>query len=190
MRNLQRWVYWAGLVVIVAIGIGVALLLSSRGRREPQQPSDVAVAEVWLQCIDCRGSFLERIRDTRPANRDSVVRLLTSALSQGPDSAHRARHERALVRTWYADSAYGAGRQDVLVTRYPLVLDRYRQGFEMMWRTRAATALGVLRTKGALAALDSVYRRLDSAGQGTGTLALVVKQAKDDSALTILKRFR
>ena len=86
---------------------------------------------------------------------------------------------------------YAEGQHNPLATGYSVYLDRYRQGFETMWRTRAATALGVLGTPDALAALDTaLHLPLDSIAGGDSTLRVSVRWARSDSGRTIPPPFR
>jgi hypothetical protein len=153
-----------------------------RNARERDLRADRGVAEAWLQCIDCAGPFLERLASVPPQRQDPLVTMLATALLGGPDSVRRARHERDLVRVWRADSAYLAGLGDTMRVTRDSFTARYRGGFEVMWRSRAATALGIIRGPKALAALDSAEHQ--GAGiivRGDSTILIRVRRARADS---------
>lgn len=170
-----------------AIAVLLALSCLDSGVRRPRPLTELGIAGAWLECIDCRGSFLRRLAATPQPRRDSVVRFLASALLRGPDSVRRARHDRGLRRRWNADSAYAVSHGDTLHVSRVDFLNRYGRGFEVMWRSRAATALGVLRTGEALAALDSaIHVSFDSLAPGDKTIMRAISRALSDSGRSIL----
>jgi hypothetical protein len=185
------------LLVGLAVAAGAILLLvfscwpmGRYTRRDHPKPlSDLQVAETWLQCIDCRGSFLKHMNDLSGERRDNVVRFLGHALLAGPDSAVGARVNRELRQTWAADSAYLADAGRAIEVHSPVFLARYRRGFEVRWRSRAATALGVLRDPAAMEALDSA-RSLPLSDQGDSAIALMVQRAIADSGRSLLDYYR
>ena len=169
-------------VVLVIIGG----LRWQRGRRQVPPPlTNLEVAQGWLECIDCQGPFLARLVAVRGASQDTVVRFLRAALAVGPDSARRARHTRDLQRTWLADSAYRIRHGNPIVGLRDVFINKYELGFKVKWRSRAALALGVIRTPAAIGALDSaagakplthadsvVHRYVESARADSGRTAL------------------
>lgn len=173
----------------------IALLLASScldcsGVSRPRPLTDLGVAEAWLECIDCRGSYLQRFAATRDRRRDAVVRFLASALLNGPDSSRRARHERGLRRAWNADSAYAARLGQTPYFSRDEFLNRYGRGYEIMWRSRAAIALGVLRTQEALSGLDSASVMSFGTGpEGDSAIMEAVLRARSDSERSILDSF-
>jgi hypothetical protein len=138
--------------------VAASLLTAACYRTDPPPRTDLQIAEGWLQCIDCLGSYLPRLHQLPAARRDSIVRFFASALLDGPDSARRARIDRDLLRIWRADSAYAARHGDSLAFGGKQFVQRYRRPIEVILRTRAATALGVLRTPQGLQALDSALK--------------------------------
>jgi hypothetical protein len=181
----RRWLALVALLLLIL----VLLLLLPRRRPVPPPLADLQVAESWLECIDCQGPFLRRLKESSSGN-DTVVRFLRAALLQGPDSARRARHELALLRAWADDSLYRA-RLDLAVPAQSknTFLDRYRQGFEAKWRGRAAMALGVIRGDTALAALDSALL-IPAIGHGDSLVLDWVKEAQADSGLQALNQWK
>ena len=179
---------WAALVALLVL-ILLLLLLLPRRRPVPPPLADLQVAESWLECIDCQGPFLRRLKESSSGN-DTVVRFLRAALLQGPDSARRARHELALLRVWARDSVYRARVGPAKpVPDKAAFLDRYRQGFEAKWRGRAAMALGVIRGDTALAALDSALL-IPAIAQGDTLVLGWVKEARADSGLQALNQWK
>jgi hypothetical protein len=182
---------WVALGALGALGVFILLLLLLLPRRRPVPLplTDLQVAESWLECIDCRGPFLRRLRESSSGN-DTVVRFLRAALLQGPDSARRARHELALLRAWADDSLYRA-RLDPTTAgpNKSAFLDRYRQGFEAKWRGRAAMALGVIRGDTALAALDSALL-IPAIAHGDSLVLGWVNEALADSGLQALNQWK
>jgi hypothetical protein len=164
--------------------------VDSSGVSRPRPLSELGVAEAWLGCIDCRGSFLQRLAATPDRRRDSVVRFLASALLNGPDSGRRARHKRGLRRIWNADSAYAASLGQTLHASRDEFLHRYGRGYEIMWRSRAAIALGVIRTHGALSALDSAsVMSFGTGAEGDSTIMREILRARSDTGRSILDSF-
>jgi hypothetical protein len=177
-----RWVLVL-LVVLLVVLLGLFYLRSAQDRRPRPRPlTDLGVAAAWLECLDCQGAFLQRIRGVPPGNRDTVTRFLASALLNGPPSDRVSRLERDLRRTWYADSAYAARQGDLLRTKLADFLVQNRRGFDVLWRSRAATALGVLRTDSALAALERALKLpFDSIAPGDSTIPRAIVSAQRDS---------
>jgi hypothetical protein len=145
-------------LLLAAVLIIGAIVLSSRSPGGPKPLSDLQVAQAWLQCVDCRGSFLTRIRDMPGRNRDTVTKFLQAALREGPDSTQVAKLDRGLYRTWRADSVYRAGRGDAPATSLSEFTAKYREGFRVMWQARAAVALGVIGSPEALASLNDALQ--------------------------------
>jgi hypothetical protein len=181
----RQWVALGALLALILL----LLLLLPRRRPGPPPLTDLQVAETWLECIDCQGPFLRRLRESSSGN-DMVVPFLRAALLQGPDSARRARHELALLRAWSDDSLYRA-RLDMTEPgpSKSAFLDHYRQGFEAKWRGRAAMALGVIRGDTALAALDSALL-IPAIGHGDSIVLDWVKEAQADSGLQALNQWK
>jgi hypothetical protein len=166
---------------------GVPQAMSQAVTARPQPLTNLQVAEAWLQCIDCRGSFLRRLNAIPVGSRDTVVRFLASALLNGPDSGRRARLTRELGRIWHADSAYAARHGGALHTTRAAFVSRYSQGFEVMWRSRAATALGVLRGDSAVTALHRATQALAGAvAPRDSTIFHAVRRAGADTGRRIL----
>ena len=179
--------WWRVAVLVVAILAVGWLRMTQRPRVGPQPPSDLEVAEAWLQCIDCRGSFLKRLYEMPAQNRDTVTRFLRSALLAGPDSMRVRRHTQDVLKTWRADSIYRARRRLPARpdTQFAHLLARYQTGFEVMWRSRGATALGVIRDSLALAALDSALQ-LPLTDKGDSIIRRMVERAKADTGRVVL----
>jgi len=196
-----------GLVVIGALILLLILLLMlfMRGRRHPRPLTNLQVAEAWLDCIDCQGPFLQRLHESASDN-DTIVRFLRAALLQGADSARRARHERELLRAWVNDSLYrerrglsqkaeslparghtfdGAVMHVMPLRSQAAFLDRYRRGLDVKWRSRAATALGVIRSDSALAALNSALL-VAPTDHGDSIVQRWVERARADTGLEAL----
>jgi hypothetical protein len=176
------------IVLGVAILAFIWLTKELGTRTSARRLSDLQVAEAWLQCIDCQGSFLKRLNELPANSKDTVTRFLRSALLSGPDSARVRRHTRDMLRTWQADSI------DRVQHRLPArpstqlasLLARYQRSFEVLWRGRAATALGVIRTSTALAALDDAFQGPLN-DRGDSTVRRMVERAKADSGRTVLR---
>jgi len=153
-------------------------LLASRPPR-----TDLQVAEGWLQCIDCQGSYLAELKALPAVRQDSVVRFLSSALLNGPDSAHSSLIDRQLLRTWRANSAYVVRHGEKAPDNAKDFVNHYRRSVNVIWRSRAAASLGVLRTPTALQALDSAHRLpLDSIFGSDSTISRAVRWALADTA--------
>jgi hypothetical protein len=170
-------------LAVLLLVAGLVWLLLPHRRPTPKPLDDFQVVEEWLHCIDCRGSFIERMRAIPASRSDTITRFLRSALVHGPDSARTRRLTQDLWRTWRADSLYRAGHglpSDTLQTEF---FARYRRGFEVMWRGRAATALGVIRNPLALAALDSGLT-LPLMDKGDSMIRRMVERAKADTSQT------
>jgi len=174
----------------VLMVIGVLVLVVAGGwiwfhpsRPWPPPVSDLRVAELWLECSDCRGPFLERIHDARPPARDTLLRLFRSALLFGPDSARQVRRQEDLMRSWIADSLYRM-RQMLPPASLQLgeFLRTYSQGWNVTWRTRSATALGVMRDPVALAVLDSALQ-LPLQTRADSEVRMAVLAARADTGL-------
>jgi hypothetical protein len=150
----SRWRQALLALVLVAVVFGVLIVINPRPWPKPL--SNLEVAQAWLECTDCRGPYLKRLVEMRATNTDTVTKFLVSALN-GPDRARQIRHEQDLMRLWLADSAYRnrhgePARPDSLRIAY---IARYDSNFNVMWRSRAAIALGVIRNDAAMAALAS-----------------------------------
>jgi len=193
-------------LLVATIAIILLLWFVYRPAPRPTPLSDFEVTDAWLQCSDCQGPYLGRIKASSNKTKDSLTRILESALLFGPDSQRMARVEEDLKRVWNADSLYrfsggkpghgislGPGLTiDTTVapdSRQNLFLTRYRKGFQIRWQARAAIALGVIRTPPALQALDSaehliiVHDRLDNA------LLRTIRIAKSDSGIVALRHY-
>jgi hypothetical protein len=156
--------------------------------KQPAPLTDLQVAEAWLQCIDCRGPFLVRLYAAPGARRDTLVGFFSASLALGPDSERKVRLVRDLKRIWYADSVYAVRRGKPLRVTGAAFLRRYQEGFEVNWRSRAATALGVLRGDSALAALRrATDGRFDSSLAGHRVILAAVHQARADTGRIILR---
>lgn len=175
--------------VLLALAIlGVAWLrMAHRPTASLPPPSDLEVAEAWLQCTDCRGSFLPRLHEMPAQSSDTVTQFLRSALLSGPDIIRVRRHTRDVLKTWRADSVYRArrGLPERPDTQFASLLSRYQEGFEVLWRGRAATALGVIRSTMALAALDSALQ-LPLNDRGDSAIRRMVERARADTGRTVL----
>jgi hypothetical protein len=147
--------------------------------------TNVQVAEGWLQCIDCMGSYLGKLDRLPTAEKDSIVRFFSSALLEGPDSAHSLVINRELLRTWRANSAYAVRRGENPHDTAKDFVQHYRRSVNVIWRSRGATALGVLRTSAALQALDSARKLpLDSISGSDSTISRAVEWALADTGRT------
>lgn len=181
-------------VLAIAAGFAVLLwgvLLWQRGRRQVPPPlTDMEVAQGWLECIDCQGPFLARLAALRGARQDTVVGFLRTALAAGPDSARRARHTRDLLRTWAADSAYAARHGNPVVGAHmpDAYIHRYQLGLTVKWKSRAAVALGVIRTSAALQALDSAAVPVPPT-HADSVVQRYVEAARADSGRQALRHF-
>lgn len=157
----KSWRSIAGAAALVAVAwlawsqLGPGIRLHTGPSPWPRPLTHLEVAEAWLRCIDCRGPFLKRLRELPTRSKDTVTKFLESALLNGPDSARVARHTLDLVRTWHADSVSRAGRGLPPVASFPEFMSRYQIGFRIRWESRAATALGVIGTPAATAALNA-----------------------------------
>jgi hypothetical protein len=170
------------LALVVLIFLAVIVIKRPRTRPPPRPLSAIALAQSWLECIDCQGPFLQRLHDLPPAARDSAVNFLSSAVRQGPDSARRNRHERELARAWVTDSVYRerVDLAEVSPTQHAAFLKRFREGLHNKWRGRSALALGVIRSPAALAALDSALQRPDTS-HGDSLVRHWLERARSDS---------
>jgi hypothetical protein len=183
MTRIVAWLTLGG-VAIGAAGAGSYAWYTEDWRSpRPKPPTDLEVAEAWLKCIDCQGSFLKRIGEVRGESRDTITRLFSSALLAGPGSIRLARREQGLQRSWHADSIY----RDSLGVGIPerdSIVALYLRGFEVTWRSRAAKALGVIGSNEALAALDSASR-LPLCTKGDTVIHRAVQQAKPDTGSAV-----
>ena len=173
---------WALLILILGAGVTIWLYLA----RDPEWPrplDDFEITEAWLQCIDCQEGFFDRLREMPSGHKDSVARLLRSALVNGPDSAHRDRFDRGLMKTWMADSLHRVSRGETSTYQLSQYLARYRRGFDLTWRRRAALALGAIRGDTALAALDLALSQLPMDDAVDSVLYRTVEQARSDSVV-------
>ncbi len=177
-------------MVFVAVAAAAVFDFLTAERRQPRPPplEDLQVAEAWLRCIDCEGSFLKRISEMPPESRDTVTRFFAEALRSGLDSAKSTRRAQALRRTWLADSGFLARSGKLPAIKSDSFVARYLRGSEVMLRSRAATALGVIGGKAALAALNSPLN-LSSNDKGDSIILHAVEEAKTDSARKILDVF-
>jgi hypothetical protein len=190
MSRGQRDVVIVVITLILAVVAGIVFGSLTADRRQPRlRPlSELQIAEAWLRCIDCEGSFLKRISEISPESRDTVTQFFAAALRSGLDSATSARRAQALRRTWLADSAFLARSGKPPPTKPDSFVARYLRGSEVMWRSRAATALGVIRGDTALAALNSPLN-LSPHDPGDSIILRAVEEAKADSTLKILDVF-
>ncbi len=175
----------------ILMGIVVLLLLLAGGlwiwyhpsRPWPPPVSDLRVAQVWLECSDCRGPFLQRLHDARPPARDTLLERFRLGLLFGPDSARRARHQVELMRSWIADSLYRMREMlPPASLQLPEFMRSYSRGLDVTWRTRSATALGVMRDPLAIAALDSALQ-LPLQTRADSEVRVAVLAARADSGL-------
>ena len=165
--------------------VACLLLTTACGKAERAPRTELQVAEGWLQCIDCLGSYLTELGKLRQARKDSIVQFLASSLLNGPDSAQSSRIERELIRMWRADSAYAARDGKKPHDTANDFVQHYGRSVNVIWRSRAATALGVLRTPAALQALDSAgHLPLDSIYGSDSTISRAVGWALADSGGT------
>jgi hypothetical protein len=179
------------LILILSAGIGVLSYLWPKAPDPhvgPKPLSDLQVAEAWLRCIDCEGSFLRRISEMEGNSRDSAIQFFRSALLLGPDSARMAQRQRALLRTWRADSVHKASQGTVPSVESDSFVALYLRGYQVMWRSRAATALGVMRGNAALAALNTPLH-LSLKDKGNQIIYRAVQDAKADTGRTVLDLF-
>jgi hypothetical protein len=184
----MKWLLWilAALALIVGIWLGW-------GRLHPNQPgprrlTDLEVAERWLHCIDCHGSFLKRLRDMPSHSRDTVTKFLHLALIEGPDSLRAIRRDSDLVRSWRADSISRARIGKPPSASFVEFMDRYRTGFDTRWQIRAAIALGVIRTPAAFSALADA-QGIPPVTHGDSLIRSAVERAQADSGLVALKHY-
>lgn len=182
----RRW--WFLIGGMLAIVVTAAIWLASRDRQGPKPLTDLEVAETWLQCIDCRGSFLKRIHEMPARNRDTVTTFLRAALRDGPDSARVIRFEQGLYRTWLADSLYRGRRGEGPAISFASFATRYRRGFEVMWRSRAAIGLGVIRSGVALTSLNNALQ-FPLTNKGDSTIHEAVQHALADTGRAVLAHF-
>jgi hypothetical protein len=174
-------------VIVVLLGATYLWWTEARPRAKVAPLSDLQVAEDWLQCIDCQGPYLKRLHETQGRNRDSVTRFLRTALQSGPDSSRRERLHWDLSRTWHADSMRRVRRGEPAPPDSERVsfLGRYTRSFEVVWRGRAATALGVLRDTSTL----NQALQFPLSNQGDSTILGQVKKAIADTGLTVLGHY-
>jgi hypothetical protein len=179
-----RWQAWLA-IGTAAVGAGIASVYAIQDlpRPRPKPLNDVQVALAWLKCIDCQGSFLSRIGEVRGETRDTITRLFSSALLSGPHSVRLAWRERALQRSWRADSIY-RDSIGVSIPERDSIVGLYLRGFEVTWRSRAATALGVIGSNQALAVLDSAAK-LPLCNKGDSAVYRAVQQAKPDTGTAV-----
>ena len=179
-----KTIAWLTLGAIAAAAAGAGFYTWRTENYRPPRPkplTNLEIAEAWLRCIDCRGSFLRRISELRGKSRDSVMDFFTTALLTGPDSSRRVRREAALRRTWVRDSIYRT-RIGVGILKQDSIVQLYSRGFEVTWRSRAAAGLAVIGGNTALAALDSALN-LAVHNQRDNIILRALQQAKADSAL-------
>ncbi len=178
-------------ISILGAGLGLWLYLN----RQPEWPKpldDFEITEAWLQCIDCQEGFFARLKGMPPGHKDSITRLLGDALLNGPDNAHKARFDQEIMKTWVADSLHRLARGETSTYQLNQYLARFRRGFDLTWRRRAAVALGAIRSDTALAALDTALAALGLAlSQLPGSnavdsvLYLAVERARADSVIFV-----
>ena len=148
----------------------------------PRPLTDLEVAQRWLHCLDCQGSFLERLHQVSSSSRDTVTRFLRSALLNGPDGARRAEFEADLLKTWQTDSTWRVYRGKAPGASFVQFKQRYQDGFKTRWRGRAATALGVLDTPAACSALHD-WLQLPLQNKGDTLVRRMVVRALADSGV-------
>jgi hypothetical protein len=175
---------WA-IAALLMVLLLVAWLSMHHKRDWVKPPTDIEVAQAWLKCLDCQGPFLKRLHEMPTNNRDTVTRLLRSALLSGPDQAEITDVVQDLVKTWEADSVSRVGRHQPPDTSRSHYLDRYRGGYAVRWRGRAAIALGVIRGDSALAALDTLLADT-LINRGDSIVHRWAERARADSALSVL----
>jgi len=173
------------LVMLIFGGVLAVWLYVHRNPEWPKPLDDFEITEAWLECFDCQEGFFNRLSGMSAGHKDSITRLLSAALFNGPDSAHSARFERGLRRTWVADSLYLVNQGDTSTYDFGSYLTRYRRGYEITWRRRAAIALGVIRTDSALAALDLALKQLPQVTFVDSVLYRTIEQARGDSAILV-----
>jgi len=157
-------------------------------QRRPR--TDLQLAEGWLRCVDCLAPYLQQLVQLPQDRQDTVARFFASVLFTGPDSASRAQHDRYLIRMWEANSTSVTQRGVPLHGTRVSFLGRYRRNFQVTWRSRAATALGVLRTDGAITALDSATTvSFDSIAPGDSAIIRAIFRARADTGRSILDSF-
>src|SRR5947207_566917 len=156
--------------------------------RWPKPLSDLQVAEAWLHCIDCHGPFLKRLHEMPARSQDTVTKFLRVALLNGPDSARAARNTSDLARAWQADSSSRARRGEPPDTGFSSFMSRYQDGFDTRWRTRAAIALGVIRTPAAMAALTAGLA-LPHLDHGDSVVLRAVIRSRSDSGSMALGHY-
>jgi hypothetical protein len=173
-------------VALVIIGAILAVWIASKRQQWPKPPSDLEVAATWLQCIDCQGSFLQRLDELPAGNADTVTQFLRSALLDGPDSMRFRRFDRDLGRTWERDSLRRAKRGDPArpYSQRVAFFERYRQGFKVRVRSRAAIGLGVIGDSLAQATLDSALKILPVT-RADSAVYRIVEQAADSAGVAV-----
>ncbi|MGH7514906.1 MAG: hypothetical protein ACREOQ_18530 [Gemmatimonadales bacterium] len=179
-----------GVLAGLALVWGASLWWDCCGPRPPwpRPLSDLQVAEAWLHCMDCHGSFLRRLHEMPARSQDTVTKFLGVALINGPDSARTARHTSDLVRAWQADSSSRVRRGEKPDTGFSSFTSRYQDGFDTRWRTRAAVALGVIRTPAAISALDGGLG-LPLLDKGDSVVRRAVIRARSDTGLVALGHY-
>jgi Carboxypeptidase regulatory-like domain len=171
----------------VVAGLSYLWLKTPEHRAGPQQLTDVEIARAWLECIDCQGTFLRRISEMRGKSQDTVTQIFRNGLLSGLDASRKLRREQGLRRSWLADSAYRRTR-GLPIPDQDSIVQAYLRGFEVMWRSRAAVGLGVIRGNAALAALNSSLN-LSLQDPGDRIILGAVEEAKADSARKVLDLF-
>jgi hypothetical protein len=171
---------------VLAVVLAVSVLVYRQCHPEwPKPLDDFQVTEAWLQCFDCQEGFFDRLDRMPDKHKDSVTRLLTAALLLGPDSAHRARFDQELTKTWLADSLHRVNRGETSKYEQNTYLARFRRGYVMTWQRRAAIGLGAIRSDSALAALDLALRHLPLNTTADSILHQTVERARSDSGINV-----
>jgi hypothetical protein len=204
MTPFRRLLAGSGVLVLTIIGL-LWIDHLQRNRDWTKPLTDLEVTQAWLHCIDCQGPFLKQIREAAVRRGgDTVIKALESALLAGPSAAQKQRVRNDLLRTWRADSAYHSGPHwptpiihpgpGITLTADSFIsadsqrsrfLSRYERGFELRWRGRAATALGVIRSPRAMAALDSVLKILPADNRLDTALIRTIETARDSGSLAL-----
>ena len=142
-----------------------ALSACSAGQSEPaarQAPSPSAPPATppspiiaWLDCVDCSEPQLNAVR----ALGDAAVQELRTVLLNGPSKDRLDRHEQQLKTTFASLKKYEERRKDRGTTLSEQeYVRRYQEKYIVLNRSRAARALGAIRTAQARTALSEALK--------------------------------
>ncbi len=144
-------------VALILCAAGLSACLDAGPTAAPLTPTDRAVIDEWLGCVECSDGELDSVASLAARLPAAVIDTLRADLFRGPSAARRDNVRQQLQAAYQElDALIAPAAPPVTEQQY---VERYLENLISLYRIRAGTALA--RIQGAAA-----VPRLDSAIQG------------------------